>query len=648
MNDPEMREIFDGYVIETEEILENLTQDLMELEGNPGDSELLNKIFRGFHTIKGNSSFIGLDDISELTHSAEDLLNKLRRFEIRYEDEMTDILLEVRDAIQNYLGKLQEGEEDSSEFESIIARLVQIKSLESDTNAEESENTGDSEEISDDSDEQITAEAQESGDSALEKVLSDNELIAKEGDFSESEEEMLQKAFEEVNKSFQNEVSSEKDDGGIEEAKTEIETIEKEETTKKNEDKLAEKNGKPKEQKSQGKRQTTESIRIDLKRVETLMDLSGELVLGRNRLTQISDNLDKEFKNTSGINELLETAESIDFITSEIQTAVMRMRMVPVKQLFIKAPRITRDLSKEFGKSIKLEMKGEETEIDRGIIEELNDPMVHMIRNSCDHGIEKPEVRREKGKPEQGTLTLEADNEGNNIVIRISDDGAGMDPEKLKSIAFEKGVISKEQADQMTDREAFQLIFKPGFSSAKQVSSVSGRGVGMDVVRTNIQNLNGMVQVDSKAEEGSTFTIKLPLTLASIQGLLVKVRNNTFAIPLSSVVEVVSIDDYDISRINQEEVIRIREEIYPLLRLQQVLEINHNHIGNKDKYIVVVGIGIKRVGLVVDELIGQEEIVIKSLGDYLGNVRGIAGSTILGDGSVIMILDVAELIHKMD
>ena len=377
------------------------------------------------------------------------------------------------------------------------------------------------------------------------------------------------------------------------------------------------------------------------------MDLSGELVLGRNRLSQVVAQLDAEHTNKERLRELSETTAQVDFITSEIQSAVMKMRMVQIAKLYQKAPRIVRDLSKEFNKKIDLVLLGEETEIDRGIIEELNDPLVHMIRNSCDHGIETAIDRVNSGKPANGTITINAFQEGNAIVLKISDDGKGMSPEFLKSKAIEKGILSTEMAANLTDKEALQLIFAPGFSTAAQVTSVSGRGVGMDVVRTNIQKLKGIIEIDSVLGKGSTFTIKLPLTLAIIQGLLVNAGKEEYAIPLSAVIEVVSVAQSKIYTVNGQEVIKIREEVSPLVRLDKILNCQHINDNLDNSYVVLVGYGIHRIGLLVDELLGQQEIVIKSLGDYLGTIPAIAGSTILGDGRVIMIIEVSELFNNI-
>ncbi len=668
ITDPEMQEIFEGFVVETTELLDSLSQDLMLLESQPDDFDLLNKIFRSFHTIKGTSSFMGFDTITKITHHAEDILNKLRKSELTVTRPIIDVLLEVHDWIALLMTRLTEGDDSPVDYSETIEMLERLKdpnySGDSDKTMYESEivlETGGDSDIGE----------QDNKISALDSVLSNTELVTKPGDFTDDELALLDAAFAEVNSAFleENKASGNKPETIVEEKpeetveetplvketekeiieKTATETIPESKTVVKAEDKKEE--VKPVAAKAEDKKTVKavkaagETIRVDVERVETLMDLSGELVLGRNRLAQITDQIEQEFEKVKSVRDLMETTAQIDFVTSEIQSAVMRMRMVPVGKLYQKAPRIVRDLSKEFGKKIRLVVKGEETEIDRGIIEELNDPLVHMIRNSCDHGISTPAERIKEGKPEEGTITLDAEQEGNAIVLRISDDGRGLDPEKLKEKALSKGIITEEQSQLMSKREALQLIFMPGFSTAAKVTSVSGRGVGMDVVRTNIQNLKGMREIESEVGKGTTFVLKLPLTLAIIQGLLVKISSETYAIPLNSVVEVVSVDLKSIYSVNKMEVVRLRDDVYPLIRLDRVLCINGKDKNLENRYIVVVGMGHQRVGFVVDELLGQQEIVIKSLGEYLGHVSGIAGSTILGDGRVIMIIDVAELIQ---
>lgn len=646
-NDPEMQEIFEAFIVESTELLENLSQDLMLIESNPEDEELLNRIFRAFHTIKGTSSFMGFDKISTLTHSAEDILNKLRKFELKVNQEIIDVLLEVYDFLILMIQKVKEGEDLSGvDYSKTLNKIEILKSggsLEQVTTEElTSKPTESKEEIP-------------SSGSKVDQVLSKaSEIVSKPGDFTPEEYELINAAFEEVNrqlmaqapKSPEIEQVSNKEGVSATETKPEQSQTQESKVEAKTEVPEPALTSKPKDSGKMPGASSAETIRIDVSRVESLMNLSGELVLGRNRLEQITRNLLAGDLTKENLKELEETTSQIDFITSEIQASIMRMRMIPIGKLFQKAPRIVRDLAKQFGKKIQLIMEGEETEIDKGIIDELSDPLTHMLRNACDHGIETPEERIRLGKPEVGTVYLGAEQEGNNIVIRISDDGKGMDPERLKAKAIERGLITQDEASQMSDREAFQLIFLPGFSTAQIISNVSGRGVGMDVVRTNILKLKGMIDIESEKGIGTTFIIKLPLTLAIIQGLLVRVHSEVYAIPLASVLEVVDCDVSKVNTINKREVIRIRSDILPLIRLSRVLQVNGESESLENKYVVVVGIGEFRVGLIVDELLGQQEIVIKSLGDFLGHIKGIAGVTILGDGSVVIIIDVGELVYS--
>ena len=387
------------------------------------------------------------------------------------------------------------------------------------------------------------------------------------------------------------------------------------------------------------------TIRVDVGRLDVLMNLAGELVLGRNRLAQISHQLNEEYDSIPASRELTETSSHIDFITTELQMAVMKIRMVPIGKVFNKLPRLVRELSKDMKKEIDLEILGEETELDKSLIEELNDPLVHMLRNAADHGVESPEERLAAGKSATGKVVVKAEHEGNHIVISVADDGKGMDPNILKQKAIEKGLITKAAAAEMTDQDAFNLIFHPGFSTAKVVTNVSGRGVGMDVVRTNVQKLKGTIDIISEVGKGSTFRVKLPLTLAIIQALLVESNKEIFSIPLDSVIEVVRISKDEIEQVGGREVIRLRNTVLPLARLSTVLGTSQNKKDAAWTYIVIVGMAEQRLGVVVDSLLGQKEVVIKSISEYLGTIRGIAGSTILGDGRVIMIVDVGELMR---
>ncbi len=385
------------------------------------------------------------------------------------------------------------------------------------------------------------------------------------------------------------------------------------------------------------------TIRVDVVRLDALMNLVGELVLGRNRLSQVAHQLNEKYDGQQLMHELGETNSHIDFITTELQMAVMKTRMVPIAKVFNKLPRLIRELSKEMGKEIELKMVGEETELDKSLIEELNDPLIHLMRNSADHGVETPAERIAAGKEAKGTVVVRAEHEGNHIFISVEDDGHGMDPEKLRRKALEKGMITESQAKEMSKAEALNLVFAPGFSTAQKVTNVSGRGVGMDVVRTNVQKLKGAIQIQSELNVGTKIIIKLPLTLAIIQALLVEAKREIFSIPLDSVREVVRINRKEISSINGKEVIRLRDTVLPLTHLSRVLGSDRNSENAEWMYIVVVGLAEKNLGIVVDSLLGQKEVVIKTIGEYLGNVRGIAGSTILGDGRVIMIIDIGEL-----
>ena len=375
------------------------------------------------------------------------------------------------------------------------------------------------------------------------------------------------------------------------------------------------------------------------------MNLSGELVLSKNRLLTIYDELQERYDGEQFLDKLNQVANSLSIITTDIQLAVMKTRMQPVSKVFSKFPRIVRDLSRELGKQIELEISGEETELDKSIIEEIGDPIMHMIRNSCDHGVEDPAARVAAGKSEKGVVQLKAYNEGNHIIIEIADDGKGMDPDMLKVKCIEKNLITEKEADQMSDKEAFALIFKPGFSTAQKVTSVSGRGVGMDVVKTNIEKLNGIIEIDSEPGKGSVFKLKIPLTLAIMQSLLVGAQEEYYAIPLASVMETIRVPIESIYTIEGKNVLRLRDEVISLVRLADVFNVKQVFESDSQAYVVIIGVAEAKLGVIIDTLVGQEEIVIKSMGDYLQNIPGIAGATIRGDGRVTLIVDVSSMMN---
>jgi two-component system chemotaxis sensor kinase CheA len=394
-------------------------------------------------------------------------------------------------------------------------------------------------------------------------------------------------------------------------------------------------------------KKTDNTIRVDVEKLDELLNMVSELVLGRNRLAQINLDFSREYEGTQIARELQDTTKLIDMMTNELQLLVMKTRMIKIGKVFNKYPRLVRDLSKTANKKIQLIIEGEETELDKTLIEEINDPLVHILRNSIDHGIEKEEDRIKAGKNPVGTIKISAEHEGNNIIITIEDDGKGIDPEVIKTKAINKGLITKEKADELSKQDLLNIIFLPGFSTAEVITNISGRGVGMDVVKTNVTKLRGMINLESNVGKGTKIQIKLPLTLAIISGMVVRVENQQFVIPLSSVVEVIRVHSENIYTINNKPVIKLRDRIIPLISLHQVV-LNHTKDTRTDiwQYVVIVGIAERQVGIEVDELLGQKEIVIKSLGSYIGRVPGIAGSSIMGDGTVILILDINDLINS--
>jgi len=389
------------------------------------------------------------------------------------------------------------------------------------------------------------------------------------------------------------------------------------------------------------------TIRVDVERLDSLLNLVSELVLGRNSLTQISNDFALQYEGTKLSRDLAETTRHIDLMTTDLHLAIMKTRMVKIGKVFNRFPRLLRDLSKEMGKQVQLVIKGEETELDKTLIDEIYDPLVHLVRNAVDHGVELPDRREKVGKDRTGTVILAAEHEGNNIIISIEDDGGGIDTEKLKEKAISKGLLTKEAAAELSKTDALNIIFLPGFSTAEKVTNVSGRGVGMDVVKTNVAKLRGIINIESEVGKGTKFIIKLPLTLAIIQGLYVQIKNEIIVIPLNSVIEVVRVPRNQIYKVNKVDCIKLRDNVLPLIDISNVLYKKKIDEHSGWQYVVIVGIAEKRYGIKVDHLIGQKEVVIKNLGNYLGNVEGIAGATIMGDGTVVMIVDIGEMIHKL-
>ena len=552
----EMDDIINDFLTEASESLEQLDQKFMDLEKQPNDTALLNDIFRSIHTIKGAAGFLGFQQMVDVTHCTEDVLNKLRKGEMKVTPGIMDTILKSVDLIKLLLNNIKERNGREEDLKPVIALLTCII----------------------------------------------------EGRF--------------------------KDEAG-EAAQAAVKTGEAEEEIKQ---------ARPDEGAAAAKEQ---SIRVDIDRLDSVLNLAGELVLSRNRLMKLGGKFSDSGQDTELHTHVNEAIAQLDLVTTDLQLAVMKMRMQPIAKVFNKFPRMVRDLARQMEKEVELHIRGEETELDKTVIEEIGDPLVHIVRNSIDHGMETPAEREAKGKPRCGRVELAAYQEGRNIVVSVSDDGKGMDPEALKRSAVEKGLIPAEEAEKLSRSDAFNIIFIPGFSTAKAVSSISGRGVGMDVVKTNISRINGTITIESEVGKGTRITFRLPLTLAIIQALTVEAGGEVYGIPLSNVTENIRVTADEIKTVEGREVINIRDRIYPVVRLGSLVYGKSASDRAEWKYIVIIGIGEKHFGILVDRLHGQEEIVMKSMGEYLKGTEGVAGACITGDGNVILILDMAGLLTSV-
>ncbi|MDQ7042435.1 MAG: response regulator [Sulfurimonas sp.] len=636
----EFQEILQDFLIESFELVEKLDEDLVELENNPEDLELLNGIFRVAHTVKGASSFLNFDTLTHLTHHMEDVLNKARHGELIITPDVMDVVLESIDLMKALLETIRDTSADAGiDVAACVTRLDKISG-------------GDGE---------VETPPAATPEPIVEEAVSEPEDDVDYDNMSPEDleaeiEKLLQERQEEDRAKREAKIAAGEDVLAAPPAPTEDEPQKPEpeqapkatppppppppapvaKATKAEDPKAA----------APAKRAPAtveQTIRVDVKRLDHLMNLIGELVLAKNRLIKINDDVEERYEGEEFLEELNQVVSIVSLVTTDLQIAVMKTRMLPIGKVFNKFPRMIRDLSRELNKKIDLVLGGEDTELDKSIVEEIGDPLVHIIRNSCDHGVETPEERIAKGKDETGIIGLKAYNEGNQIVIQIDDDGKGLDTDMLKAKSIEKGIITEKEADNMSDKEAFGLIFKPGFSTAASVTSVSGRGVGMDVVKTNIEKLNGIIDIDSELGVGTSMKLKIPLTLAIIQALLVGVQEEYYAIPLASVLETVRISKDEIYTVEGRSVMRLREEVLSLVHIGDIFEVERILDASEHAYVVVLGLGTSKIGLIVDTLVGQEEIVIKSLGDYLKGIEGIAGATIRGDGGVTLIVDVVAL-----
>ncbi|WP_096021998.1 hybrid sensor histidine kinase/response regulator [Campylobacter lanienae] len=626
----DMQEILEDFLVEAFELIEQIDHDLVELESNPEDLELLNRIFRVAHTVKGSSSFLNFDVLTKLTHHMEDVLNKARHGELKITPDIMDVVLESVDMMKALLRSIRERGNDVDAGVSISDICDRLTAINEGKDISSSKSK---DEVKEEAKEEPKDEPKED---AKEPSAMDQEPEVDVNSLSEAEVEAEIERLLKVRKA--------EDQARKEKQKQN----EQPEVLAPKVEAPAHKGSKPQQKESNTPAQSSASaveqtIRVEVKRLDNLMNLIGELVLGKNRLLKIYDDVEERYEGEKFLEELNQVVSQLSLVTTDIQLAVMKTRMLPIAKVFNKFPRMVRDLSRELGKQIDLEISGEETELDKSIVEEIGDPLVHIIRNSCDHGIEDPKDRLAAGKPEKGVIELKAYNEGNHIVVEIVDDGKGIDALAVKMKALERGLITEREVDSMTDKEAFSLIFKPGFSMAKQVTNVSGRGVGMDVVKTNIEKLNGIIDIDSEVGRGTIMKLKIPLTLAIIQSLLVGSQEEFYAIPLASVKETVRVPVDNIYTIEGKNVLRLRDEVLSLVRLSDLFGVKQIFESGDQTYVVVINVADSKLGIIVDSLIGQEEIVIKSLGNYLQNIRGIAGGTIRGDGKVTLIVDVGMI-----
>ncbi len=680
-------EILQDFLIEAGEILETLSEQLVELENNPDDSDLLNAIFRGFHTVKGGAGFLSLNNLVDVCHGAENIFDILRTNQRSVNAELMDVILQALDTINEMFALVQNREETEPAAPALLQELHRLSIPESqeeqaptqeskptavevtDSSDEMSENDFDalldelhgsktpetnptptpaaasnSHDISDDEFESLLDELHGQGafsnDVSQPKV--ETPVFSTSDEMNDAEFEAL---LDEIHGTGKSPVAAVPAPAVTSAPAPAVNTPkEKPITPPKAVNKPAVKASPAPKAKPAGKAggnkpaapQAETTVRVDTARLDQIMNMVGELVLVRNRLTSLGATKDDE--------NLTKAVSNLDAVTTDLQGAVMKTRMQPIKKVFGRFPRVVRDLARSLNKEIKLILEGEETDLDKNLVEALADPLVHLVRNSVDHGIEEPDKRESQGKPREGKVILSASQEGDHILLTITDDGAGMNADKLKEIAIERGVLDDESAARMTDKEAYSLIFAPGFSTKTEISEVSGRGVGMDVVKTKITQLNGTVNIDSELGKGTVLEIKVPLTLAILPTLMVVVGKQSFALPLAGVNEIFHLDLTKTNTVDGQLTIVVRDKAIPLFFLDEWLVRGYKEKPRDKGHVVIVQLGSQQVAFVVDSLVGQEEVVIKPLDSLLQGTPGMAGATITSDGGIALILDVANML----
>lgn len=659
------------FIDESTEHLDTLYQQLLELEKNPTEKSIIEEIFRAAHTLKGMSATMGYDDLANLTHKLENVFDAIRYDRISVQTEMMDFLFHTVDHLNEMVEDIAQGGDGKRDVADVIAKLDKIEQGE-EFSAEESSAPSKEAEITTDASSEleldefqisILDESKSRGfdhyeiyvrlrDDCLLKgarVYMVFELLDKMGEVVHSVPSVNELEEENFDDSFTVLFVTKSDAEEIKAKINKVSEIDEVEVKpfsvaayKEKQDKLldeqqakqekAKKVNNKEVEKVSAKAPPTKTIRVNIERLDILMNLFEELVIDRGRLEQIALDLN-DF-------ELQETVERMSRVSSDLQNIILTMRMVPIETVFTRFPRMIRQLARELNKDVEIEVIGAETELDRTVIDEIGDPLVHLIRNAMDHGIETPEEREKQGKPRQGKITLAAYHSGNHVFVEISDDGAGINKEKVKKKAIEKGVITPTEAEVLSDQQAYELILESGFSTNEEISDVSGRGVGLDVVKNTIESLGGTISIDSSQGYGSTFTIQLPLTLSIISVLLVELQKEKYAIPLSSIIETAILSKDDIYHAHHNKVIDFRGKVVPLTFLNEIFDVVQTEEKDDEFFsVVIVRKGNKLTGLVVDSFIGQQEVVLKSLGNYLTNVFAISGATILGDGEVALIVD---------
>jgi len=704
-------DILQDFLIEAGEILEQLSEQLVELENNPDNQDLLNAIFRGFHTVKGGAGFLSLTALVDTCHGAENVFDTLRNHQRKVTSELMDVILQALDTINAQFSATQSRTEPQPASPELLAALDRLAKPETEdeapvevpaaaepeetpqeTAADESAGDGGVDEITEDEFEAMLDElhgGQAAGKKPAAKKAASKPAAAKpaaKDDASGGDDEITDDEFEALldqlhgdkapNQAAAEDSKASKKDAGKPAAdandKDEIDDDEFEALL----DQIHGKGAAPKKETTPAVAKAAEqpaakpaataaskpaekpadkpaaaekapaapaapppetTVRVDTKRLDQIMNMVGELVLVRNRLLSLSVNNEDE--------EMSKAIANLDVVTGDLQGAVMKTRMQPIKKVFGRFPRVVRDLARSLKKDINLELIGEDTDLDKNLVEALADPLVHLVRNAVDHGIEMPDARLQAGKSKTGTVLLSASQEGDHILLSIKDDGAGMDAEKLKNIAIGKGILDTDSAARMSNEDAYALIFAPGFSTKEQISDISGRGVGMDVVKTKINQLNGTVNIQSELGKGTELTIKVPLTLAILPTLMVLVKEQTFALPLAGVSEIINLDMEQTNMVDNQLTLIVRKRAIPLFFLEHWLDRKPDRSKrNEEGHVVVVQIGNQQVGFVVDGLIGQEEVVIKPLDQLLQGTPGMAGATITSDGGIALILDIPSLL----